>query len=353
MIVVMQSTATEQQIEDVVELVREIGLKEQVIVGTELTVVAVIGEDRKKDPSVFETLPGVEKVLRILAPYKLASREVKPERSVVEISPYCKVGGKAVSVIAGPCSVESEQQIMRSAREVKAAGATALRGGAFKPRTNPYSFQGLGEEGLKLLAAAREATGLAVVTEVITIGDVELVAKYADCLQIGTRNAQNFKLLEAVGKQPKPVLFKRGWANTLDEYLQAAEYILDAGNPNVILCERGVRTFETHGRNTLSLSAVVELQHRSHLPVIVDPSQGTGHAHLVPDMCKAAVACGSDGLIVESHPDPTHALTDGAQSITPHALGELMTTLRRVAEAVDRTLADAMPAESTERGSPR
>ena len=227
---------------------------------------------------------------------------------------------------------------MESARGVKQAGCHALRGGAFKPRTNPYAFQGLGEEGLKLLAAARAETGLPIVTEVLTPSEVDLVSKYADCLQIGARNCQNYKLLEAVGKQPKPVLFKRGMSTTIDEYLQAAEYILVQGNPNVILCERGIRTFEDHTRNTLSLSAVPELHGRTHLPIVVDPSHGTGHARLVADMARAAVACGADGLAIEMHPDPEHAMTDGAQSITPTALAELMTTLKRVAAAIDRNI---------------
>jgi 3-deoxy-7-phosphoheptulonate synthase len=248
------------------------------------------------------------------------------------------IGGKHVPVIAGPCSVENEEQIMLSARLCKEAGAHALRGGAFKPRTNPYSFQGLGEEGLKLLAAARDATGLPVVTEVVTPSEVDLVSRYADCLQIGTRNSQNFKLLDAAGRQPKPVLLKRGMAMTIDEYLQAAEYILAAGNSNVILCERGIRTFEDHTRNTLSLSAVPELRYRSHLPVIVDPSQGTGHARLVPDMCRASVAAGADGLIIEVHPDPEHAMTDGGQSITPQVLQSLIVSLNRIAGAIDRSV---------------
>jgi 3-deoxy-7-phosphoheptulonate synthase len=238
--------------------------------------------------------------------------------------------------MAGPCSVESREQTLEIAHAVREAGAVALRGGAFKPRTNPYSFQGLGEEGLKLLAEARDETGLEVVTEVLTPSEVDLVAKYADCLQIGTRNSQNFKLLEAAGKQPKPVLYKRGMSMTLDEYLQAAEYILAAGNGNVILCERGIRTFEDHTRNTLSLSAIPELHFRSHLPVVIDPSQGTGHARLVPDMCRAAVAAGADGLIIEVHPDPEHAMTDGAQSITPQTLTDLIGSLQRIAAAVDR-----------------
>ena len=336
MIIVMRPDATKEQVQHVIDEVRLMGLKDHVIVGTDLTVVAVIGDDRKKDKGPLEQLAGVDRVMPVLAPYKIAARETRAERTAVEISAACVVGGTHMPVIAGPCSVESEAQIMDSAAKVKAAGAHALRGGAFKPRTNPYSFQGMGEAGLKLLAQARDATGLAVVTEVMTPSEVELVATYADCLQIGTRNCQNFRLLEAVGKQPKPVLFKRGMSMTLDEYLQAAEYILAEGNPNVILCERGVRTFEDHTRNTLSLSVVPELHFRSHLPVVVDPSQGTGHARLVPDMCRAAAACGADGLLVEVHPDPEHAMTDGAQSITPAVLAETIESLGRVAAAVGR-----------------
>jgi 3-deoxy-7-phosphoheptulonate synthase len=234
--------------------------------------------------------------------------------------------------------VETESQILEAARMVRDRGASALRGGAFKPRTNPYSFQGLGEDGLKLLAAARDATGLAIVTEVLTPTDVDVVSSYADCLQIGTRNAQNFRLLDACGKQPKPVLLKRGMSMTLDEYLQAAEYILVAGNPNVILCERGIRTFEDHTRNTLSLASVPELRRLTHLPVVVDPSQGTGHARLVPEMCYASIACGADGLLIEVHPDPERALTDGAQSLSPDAFEAMMDRAKRVAEAMDRSL---------------
>ena len=338
MVVVMRPEATKEQVQLVVARVREMGLKDHVIVGTDLTVVAVIGDDRKKDRGSLETIPGVDRVVPILAPYKIAAYESKKKRTEVKLGPNCVIGGNKVVVIAGPCSVESEKQIMDAARKCKAAGAHALRGGAFKPRTNPYSFQGLGEAGLKMLAAARAETGLPVVTEVVTPSEVDLVASYADCLQIGTRNAQNFKLLEAAGKQPKAVLLKRGMSMTVEEYLQAAEYILAAGNPNVILCERGIRTFEDHTRNTLSLSVVPELHTRSHLPVITDPSQGTGHARLVPDMCKASIACGADGVIVECHPDPAHAMTDGAQSITPEVLTEMMKSLARIAAAVDRSM---------------
>ncbi len=338
MIIVMEPNATESQIQHVRDMVREQGLTDHPIVGTELTVVAVVGEDRKKDPGHYETAPGVHKVMRVLEPYKLAAKTTKPQKTVVALSDACRIGGENVCVIAGPCSVESEAQILDAAQKAKVAGAHALRGGAFKPRTNPYSFQGLGEEGLKLLAKARDETGLAVVTEVVSVEDVELVAEYADCLQIGTRNAQNFKLLEAIGKKTtKPVLYKRGMYMTLDEYLQASEYILANGNPNVILCERGIRTFEKFSRNTLSLAAVAELGMLSHLPVVVDPSQGTGHARLVPAMSKAAVAAGADGLIIEMHPDPEQALTDGAQSITPAVLDELMQSLGQLAPALGRT----------------
>ncbi len=338
MIVVMQPTATPEQVEHVCRLIRDMGLKDHPIQGTDLTVVAVIGDDRKKEGGKLEQAAGVDRVMKVLAPYKLAARhEPQQKTSTVRIGGSCVVGGTAIAIIAGPCSVESREQILDSARKVKAVGGHGLRGGAFKPRTNPYSFQGLGEEGLKLLAEARDETGLAVVTEVVTPGEVDLVAKYADCLQIGTRNAQNFKLLDAAGNQPKPVLLKRGMAMTIDEYLQAAEYILAAGNPNVILCERGIRTFEDHTRNTLSLSAVPELKYRTHLPVMIDPSQGTGHARLVPPMCLASIAAGADGLLIEMHPDPEHAMTDGAQSITPETLHSLMSHLCRVAQAVDRT----------------
>ena len=339
MIVVMRPAASEPQVDHVCKLIREMGLRDHKIIGTDLTVVAVIGEDRKKDPGILEQAPGVDRVVRILAPYKLAAVETKKQRTEVNIGKTCVAGGRQVPIIAGPCSVEDEHQIIDAAEKIKAAGAHALRGGAFKPRTNPYSFQGHGEEGLKMLAAARAATGLAIITEVLTTADVDLVSTYADCLQIGTRNSQNYKLLEACGDQPKPVLLKRGMSMTIDELLQAAEYNLSAGNPNVILCERGIRTFEDHTRNTLSLSAVPELHSRSHLPVFIDPSHGTGYARLVPDMCKAAVACGADGLLVEVHPDPEHALTDGAQSITPEVLGQLLVVLDRIATAVDRTVA--------------
>jgi 3-deoxy-7-phosphoheptulonate synthase len=340
MIVVMKSGSTPRQIEHVVKLVREMGLKDHVIEGTERTVVAVIGNDRNKDRSAFESVEGVEKVVPILAPYKMASREIKKERSVVPFIVGKKdgptVGGKKISVIAGPCSVENKAQLLEIAHAVKEAGATGLRGGAFKPRTNPYSFQGLAEKGLELLALARQETGLAVVTEVMAVEQVDLVAKYADVLQVGARNMQNFNLLNAVGEQSKPVLLKRGMSATLEEFLLAAEYIMAKGNTNVMLCERGIRTYEEYVRNTLALAAVPALHKVSHLPVIVDPSQGTGKNYLVDSMCRASVAAGADGLIIEVHNDPEHALTDGAQSITPPMFKDMMGAIRRIAAAVDR-----------------
>ncbi|MGD1277582.1 MAG: 3-deoxy-7-phosphoheptulonate synthase [Tepidisphaeraceae bacterium] len=338
MVVVMKPGSSKKEIDHVVQLVREMGLKEHIIVGEERTVVAVIGDDRFKDRSALESVAGVDRVVPILAAYKIASREVKKDRTAVPLGgkTNAKVGGKTVAVIAGPCSVESKSQILEIAHAVKESGAVALRGGAFKPRTNPYSFQGLAEEGLQLLALAREQTGLAVVTEVMSIDQVDLVHRYADVLQVGARNMQNFNLLNAVGEQDKPVLLKRGMSATLEEFLLAAEYIMAKGNTQVMLCERGIRTYEDYVRNTLALAAVPELHRVSHLPVVVDPSQGTGKSYLVDSMCRAAVAAGADGLIIEVHNDPEHALTDGAQSITPRQFSEMMKAIKRIATAVDR-----------------
>lgn len=337
MIVVMKKGATQEQVEHMIRRVEELGLKSHVIVGTERTVIAAIGEKRDEHRQSLESGPGVAEVVPILAPYKVASREVKPEPTVVRTGSLA-VGNSHLGVIAGPCAVESLEQTMAIARAVKSSGATALRGGAFKPRTSPYSFQGLKEEGLKILAAARDETGLSVVTEVITPDDVPLVARYADVLQIGARNMQNYRLLEAAGEARKPVLLKRGAAASMDELLLAAEYILNAGNPQVMLCERGIRTFETHTRFTLSLASVPYLHERTHLPVVVDPSHGTGHASLVARMAAAAVAAGADGLIVEVHPDPETALSDGYQSLDFQQFDALMDLCRRVAEAVGRTI---------------
>ncbi len=337
MIVVMEKNATEEQIIHMTHRVHELGLKAHVIRGTERTVIAAVGDERITKAESLESGPGVSEVLPILAPYKVASRELKPEPTQIQVLGF-KTGAGVVGVMAGPCSVESEEQIVSSAHAVKKAGATALRGGAFKPRTSPYSFQGMKEEGLKLLALAREETGLAVVTEVMSTEEVELVAKYADVLQIGARNMQNYRLLEAVGNSHRAVLLKRGASATIDEFLLAAEYILNEGNPNVMLCERGIRTFEAHTRFTLPLATVPYLHRKTHLPVIIDPSHGTGHAYLVPDMSLAAVAAGADGLIIEVHPTPETAASDGYQSLNFAQFEETMARCARVAAAVDKQL---------------
>jgi 3-deoxy-7-phosphoheptulonate synthase len=333
MIVVMKRGVSPEAVQRMVRNVEELGLKAHVIVGTERTVIAAVGEKRNGEREKLESYDEVEKVVPILAPYKVASRELKPEPTTVTVR-NLQVGGGHIGVIAGPCSVESEDQILSTAAAVKEAGAAGLRGGAFKPRTSPYAFQGMKEEGLKLLAAARDATGLAIVTEVMTPQHVELVAKYADVLQIGARNMQNYNLLQAVGETRHPVLLKRGPSATMDEFLLAAEYVLDQGNKDVILCERGIRTFETHTRFTLPLATVPFLHQKTHLPVMVDPSHGTGIASLVPPMCAASIAAGCDGLIVEVHPDPHHAMSDGAQSLTPEAFAQTMLQCRKVAAAL-------------------
>jgi 3-deoxy-7-phosphoheptulonate synthase len=337
MIVVLKPASTAEMIQRVVQRVEGLGLKAHVIVGTERTVVAAVGNERNGAQQELESCDEVEKVLPILAPYKIASRETRTEPTVVKTGPLT-LGGGHIGVIAGPCSVEDEAQILKAAEQVKAAGATGLRGGAFKPRTSPYSFHGLKDKGLELLALAREKTGLAVVTEVMTPQHVELVAEYADVLQIGARNMQNYHLLWAVGEIRKPVLLKRGPSATIEEFLLAAEYILDQGNTQVILCERGIRTFESHTRFTLPLATVPYLKERTHLPVVVDPSHGTGIASLVPAMSAASVAAGCDGLIIEVHPDPSHAMSDGAQTLTPAAFEATMATCRLVANALGKTL---------------
>ena len=337
MIIVMHAGAPQKDLERVVAHVEALKLRPHVIVGTERTVIAVVGDDRDATGSGFETLPGVASVLPILAPYKVASREVQSESTIVKAGPLV-IGGKSIGVIAGPCSVESREQIVGTAHGVKSLGATGLRGGAFKPRTSPYSFQGMKERGLELLAEARAETGLAIVTEVVATEDVTLVARYADVLQVGARNMQNYRLLEAVGHTQVPVLLKRGPAATVEELLLAAEYILDAGNRQVILCERGIRTFETHTRFTLPLATVPWLHARTHLPVVVDPSHGTGHASLVESMAAASVAAGADGLIIEVHPDPKCASSDGAQTIDFAGFERMMGVCRRVAEAVGRSI---------------
>ena len=337
MIVVMKPGSTQKQIDHVVELIEGLGLRSNTIVGTDRTVIAALGEKRDGAKQALETGDGVEKVVPILAPYKMASTEVKKEPTCVEVLKL-KVGAGKIGVIAGPCSVESREQILETAQAVREAGAFGLRGGAFKPRTSPYSFQGLKEKGLELLAEARDATGLAIVTEVMAPEHVPMVAKYADILQVGARNMQNYPLLEAVGECRKAVLLKRGPSATMEEFLLAAEYILKTGNPNVMLCERGIRTFEDHTRFTLPLATVPYLHQTTHLPVVVDPSHGTGKASLVTPMAVAAIAAGADGLIVEVHPNPEKAMSDGYQSLTPAALRELMAECRKVAQALGRKM---------------
>jgi 3-deoxy-7-phosphoheptulonate synthase len=339
MIVVMRRDASEQDIQHMIKAVEAANLKPTVLRGTERTVIAVIGDERKMASiGALESGPGVDEVLNVLAPYKVASRETKSEPTVVRAGSLT-VGGGHLGVIAGPCGVESEEQILSAAHAIKKAGATALRGGAFKPRTSPYSFQGMKEAGLKLLAKARAETGLAVVTEVVASEDVPMVAEYADVLQVGARNMQNYRLLEAVGRVTRPVLLKRGPSATMDEFLLAAEYILDAGNQQVMLCERGIRTFETHTRFTLPLASVPYLQAKTHLPVVIDPSHGTGHTPLVAAMARAAIAAGADGIIVEVHPNPEKALSDGYQSLNFTQFDEMMAGCRRIAAAMDMQLA--------------
>jgi 3-deoxy-7-phosphoheptulonate synthase len=333
MIVVMKPGAPKQQIDEVVALIEQLGLRSHLVEGSELTVVAALGEKRDGAKQALETMEGVEKVVPILAPYKIASVEIKREPTIVKVR-NLTVGGGRLGVVAGPCSVEGREQILEIAHIVKEAGAAGLRGGAFKPRTSPYSFQGLKEQGLQLLAEARDATGLAVVTEVMAKEQVELVARYADVLQVGARNMQNYPLLEAVGETDMPVLLKRGPSATMDEFLLAAEYILKTGNQQVILCERGIRTFEDHTRFTLPLASVPYLHEKTHLPVLVDPSHGTGKASLVATMARAAVGAGTDGLMVEIHPHPEKALSDGYQALTPAAFRQMMRECRKVAEAV-------------------
>ncbi len=335
MIIVMKHTASAEDIQQMITNVEALGLKAKVIEGVERTVIAAVGEERVAGIHSLESGPSVDEVLPIVAPYKLASRELRPQDSAVQAGSLT-VGNGRIGVIAGPCSVEGEEQLLSTAHAVKSAGATALRGGAFKPRTSPYSFQGMKEEGLKLLAEARKQTGLAIVTEVVSPDDVDLVAKYADVLQIGARNMQNYRLLEAVGKSHRAALLKRGPSATIDEWLLAAEYILDGGNQNVMLCERGIRTFEAHTRFTLPLATVPYVQQKTHLPVVIDPSHGTGHTHLVPAMSRAAIAAGADGLIIEVHPNPSKALSDGYQSLTFDQFEETMAGCTKIAEAVDR-----------------
>ncbi len=337
MIIVMKAGASAREIGHVTSRIDEMGFQVHLSEGTERTIIGVIGDERPLDPAMFEVMEGVEKTVSILPPYKLASREFRRENTVIPVR-TTHVGGEQLAVIAGPCSVESRGQLLEIAHAVKEAGATMLRGGAFKPRTSPYAFQGMGVAGLELLVEAREATGLPIVTEVMAPDKVELVAEYADVLQIGARNMQNYPLLQAAGRSQRPVLLKRGMMSTIEELLMAAEYILAGGNYNVMLCERGIRTFETYTRNTTDINAIPSLKHLSHLPVIGDPSHGTGKWALVAPVAKALVAAGVDGLMIEVHQDPEHALSDGAQSLKPERFAALIREIRVIAEAVGRSV---------------
>ncbi len=331
--IVMKPNATEEQIQHVVERVRALGLTPHVSRGKEHTVIGVVGEARRLEPGTFHHMPGVADVVSISRPYKLSSREFHPEDTQVQVGPV-RFGGPDIVIIAGPCSVESRSQLLETAHAVKEAGAHMLRGGAFKPRTSPYSFQGLGEKGLELLAEAREATGLPVVTEVMAPEQVDLVARYADMLQVGARNMQNFPLLRAVGRSGRPVLLKRGMSATIQEWLLAAEYILHEENWQVVLCERGIRTFETSTRNTTDINAIPVLKELTHLPVILDPSHSTGHWAYVTPIARAAIAAGADGLIVEVHPRPEEALSDGGQSLKPERFAQLVREVLAIARLV-------------------
>ena len=337
MIIVLKPGSTAAQVAHVIERIKELGLRPHVSRGKRRTIIGVIGDEDKISLQPLEAITGVEKVMPVLAPYKLASREFKPEDSVVRVR-KARFGGRYVSVIAGPCAVESEEMLFSVARAVKAAGAAALRGGAFKPRTSPYSFQGLGEQALRLLRKCSEEMDLPIVTEVMDTRDVGLVAEYADILQIGARNMQNFNLLTEVGKTQRAVLLKRGMSSTVKDLLMSAEYILSQGNRDVILCERGIRTFEEATRNTVDISAVPAVQGVSHLPIIVDPSHGTGRRDLVAPVARAAVAAGANGIMVEVHSCPEKAMCDGAQSLTPAAFRAMMLDLRKVAKALDRVI---------------
>jgi len=334
----MRTEATHSQIAAVVGKVEEQGLGAHVVKGAERTVIGAIGDGRPINPDQFLLMPGVNRILPISRPYKLASREFIPQDSIFPLNGL-KIKPGEVILIAGPCAVENRDQIIESAYAVREAGAHALRGGAFKPRTSPYSFQGLGEDGLEMLAEARELTGLPIVTEVMSPDQVQMVSKYADVLQIGTRNMQNYALLHAVGESGKPTLLKRGMSASINELLMAAEYILSHGNKRVILCERGIRTFETATRNTTDINAIPVLKSRTHLPVFIDPSHGTGHWEYVNSIARAGIAAGADGLMVEVHPNPDEALSDGGQSLKPERFAELVLQVKAVAEAVGRTLA--------------
>jgi 3-deoxy-7-phosphoheptulonate synthase len=342
MMIIMRAQATQKQIEAVIDVLQQRGLRAHLSTGEERTVIGAIGDGRPIDKASFAFLPGVDRVVPITRQYKLASREFIPTNSSFALDGF-QIGGNEVVIIAGPCSVESRSQLLEVAWAVREAGANALRGGAYKPRTSPYSFQGLGEPGLELLAEARQATGLPVVTEVISQDLVPLVAQYSDVLQIGARNMQNFALLHAAGESQHPVLLKRGHSSTVEELLMAAEYILSHGNRQVVLCERGIRTFETATRNTTDINAIPVLKSLTHLPVIIDPSHSTGNWQFVESIARAGIAAGADGLIVEVHAHPEEALSDGAQSLKPERFAALVQQVRAIAQAIGRSVAVSQP----------
>jgi len=343
MMIIMKANATPQQVEHVIEHVKAAGLSVHLSQGVEATIIGAIGETHNIPMERFEGLDGVDVVQRITQPYKLASRQFHPENSVQSLNGFT-VGGDEIVIFAGPCSVESRSQIMETAQAVKEAGASALRGGVFKPRTSPYSFQGLGEEGLEYLAEAREKTGLPIVVEIMSQVQVDLMVKYVDVLQVGARNMQNFNLLRAIGETRTSVLLKRGLSATIEELLMSAEYILAGGNNRVMLCERGIRTFETATRNTTDINAIPVLKNLTHLPVILDPSHSTGHADYVAAVARAAIAAGADGLIIEVHPDPAHAVSDGKQSLKPEKFAEMVRQVGQIAQVVNRRIATVQTA---------
>jgi 3-deoxy-7-phosphoheptulonate synthase len=338
MMIIMKLGSTQAEVEHVIEHIKANGLTPHVSVGEDHTVIGAVGDTHAVPIEIFDFLEGVESVVRISQPFKLASRQFHPKNSVFPLDGFT-IGGNDIVVIAGPCSVESRVQMLETAQAVREAGAHALRGGAFKPRTSPYTFQGLGEEGLELLAEARQLTGMPVVVEITSLTQVDVMEKYVDILQIGARNMQNFALLSTVGQTQMPVLLKRGMSATIEELLMASEYILSGGNPRVMLCERGIRTFETATRNTTDINAIPVLKSMTHLPVILDPSHSTGHADYVTAIARAAIAAGADGLIVEVHPDPAHALSDGRQSLKPEKFAELVKQVGQIAEVMGRKLA--------------
>ena len=338
MIIVLKPDATKQHINHIVEKIKELGLKPMLSKGEERTIIGVIGEEDKVRLQPFEAYPGVAEVVPIQKPYKFVSREFKKENSVIKIGPNCSVGGNKIVVMAGPCTVENSERLLAIAKQVKKSGATVLRGGAFKPRTSPYSFQGLGEEGMKFLFNAKKKAGLPIVTELMDPRHLPLFLKYSDVIQIGARNMQNFDLLKEVGKTKKPILLKRGMASTIQDFLLSAEYIFSEGNHNVILCERGIRTFENATRFTLDVSAVPVIKKLSHLPVVIDPSHCSGVWEYVAPLARAAVAVGADGLLIEVHNEPEKALCDGSQALKPHTFHVLMQEMRAIAKAIGRSI---------------